>query len=470
MTADGRFTRRVRSAFRREARELLHGGPPTVPALHPIGPDVPDDAHVQQVLDLCMRIGEVLLASGESADETTGTMLRIAAATGLATVDVDITFTSITVCCHRGNAAAPVTSMRLIRQRALDLTRLRQVYRIVERVEDGRLQVAAAAAAMDDAVRAPHPYPRWVATVGWGGLAAAIAVLIGAEPLTAAVAFVVTALIDRLARVLARWGVAPFFRQVLGALLATGATLALFGTGVFAPFTEPSLVVAAGITVLLSGLSVVGAVQDAIAGYYVTAAGRAMEIALLTAGLLTGVVLALKLGFAFGVTLQVAEPVTSGVGRVSLSVLAAGVAAATFALAGYAPLRSLPAAGLAGAAGWATSFAARQFEAFGPIAATGIAAVVVGAAAGVLRRRGGVSSLVVTLAGITPLLPGLVAYRGFYQLAVQGVTDGLVTVTLALGTGIALAAGVALGTFATRPRTPRGPAEGSDEPPDSPRP
>jgi uncharacterized membrane protein YjjP (DUF1212 family) len=464
MTTGGRFTRRVRNTLRREAHGLLHGGPPTVPVLHPVGPDVPDDARVQQVLDLCMRIGEVLLASGESADETTDTMLRIAVAAGLATVDVDITFTSITVCCHRGNAAAPVTTMRLIRQRVLDLTRLRQVYRIVEGVESGRLEVPDAATAMDEAVRAPHPYPRWVATAGWGGLAAAVAVLIGAEPFTAGVAFAVTALIDRLGRVLARWGVAPFFRQVVGALLATGATLALFATGAFAPFTQPSLVVAAMITVLLSGLTVVGAVQDAIAGYYVTAAGRAMEIGMLTAGLLTGVVLALKVGFAFGVTLQVAEPVASGVGRFSLSVLAAGVAAAAFALAGYAPLRSLPIAGLAGAAGWATSVGARQFEAFGPIAATGIAAVVVGAAAGVLRRRGGVSSLVATLAGITPLLPGLLAYRGFYQLAVQGVTDGLVTVTLALGTGIALAAGVALGTFVTRPRTRRVLAEEPDAP------
>jgi uncharacterized membrane protein YjjP (DUF1212 family) len=466
MTAGGRFTRRVRSALRREARGLLHGGPPTAPMLHPVGPVVPDDAHVQQVLDLCMRVGEVLLASGESADETTSTMLRIAAATGLATVDVDITFTSVTVCCHRGNAAAPVTSMRLIRRRALDLTRLRQVYKIVEAVEHGRLDVQSASVAMDGAVRAAHPYPRWVATVGWGGLAAAIAVLIGAEPLTAVVAFVVTALIDRMGRLLARWGVAPFFAQVLGALVATGVTLALFGAGVFGAFTQPSLVVAAGITALLSGFSVVGALQDAIASYYVTAAGRTMEIALLTAGLLTGVVLALKIGFAFGVTLQVAEPVTSGVGRFSLSVLAAGVAAAAFGLAGYAPLRLLPVAALAGAAGWATSFGVRQFVAFGPLAATGIAAIVVGAAAGVLRRRGGVASLVVTLAGITPLLPGLAAYRGFYQLAVQGVADGLVTVTLALGTGVALAAGVALGTFATRPRRTAAPDE-PDDPPES---
>jgi uncharacterized membrane protein YjjP (DUF1212 family) len=464
-----RFTRRVRGALRREAHGLLHGGPPTTPALRPIGPQVPSDARVQQVLDLCMQVGGVLLSSGESAEETTATIVRIAAAAGLPTVDVDITFTSITLCCHRGNAAAPMTSMRLIRYRTLDLSRLAQVKRIAERVENGQLTVRAAERALDAAIRAPHPYPRWVATAGWGGLAASIAVLLGAEPMTAVVAFVVTALIDRTGRLLGRWELPAFFQQVTGGVFATGATLLLFAAGVFGADTRPSLVVAAGVTVLLSGLSVVGTVQDAIGGYYVTAAGRAAEIMLLSAGLLTGVVLALKVGLAFGVNLQVAEPLAPDVGRFGLAVAAAGVGAACYALAGYAPPRALLAAGAAGAAGWATYGATVQLAAFGPVAATGLAAVVVGAAAGLLRRRGGVGPLVVTLAGITPLLPGLAAYRGFYQLSVEGVADGLVTVTLALGVGLALAAGVALGDFITRPRK-AAPAVGPGEPdrPDDP--
>jgi uncharacterized membrane protein YjjB (DUF3815 family) len=64
---------------------------------------------------------------------------------------------------------------------------------------------------------------------------------------------------------------------------------------------------------------------------------------------------------------------------------------------------------------------------------------------------GSVPPLVIALAGIVPLLPGLTAYRGFYQLAVEGVADGLVTVTLALAIGLALAAGVALGQYLVRP-------------------
>jgi hypothetical protein len=115
----------------------------------------------------------------------------------------------------------------------------------------------------------------------------------------------------------------------------------LFAVGVLPPGTQPSLVIAAGITVLLSGLSVVGTVQDAISSYYVTAAGRAAEIALLSAGLLTGVILRLRLGLLLGLTLDPAEPVGADVARFGISTFAAATAAGMFALACYAPLRSL---------------------------------------------------------------------------------------------------------------------------------
>src|SRR5688500_2411649 len=219
MTPVGRFSARLRSKLGREARSLLHAGPPTLRLMAPIGPQVPDDARVQEVLDLCMRVGEVLLSSGESADETTRTMLRLAHVSGLPSVDVDITFTSITICCHRGMAATPVTSMRLVRYRALDLTRLTEVSRIITAVERAELDVRGAAEALANAVAAPHPYPRWVATAGWAGLAASVALLLGAAPITALAAFAVTAIIDRAGRLLNRWGLPAFFQQVVGGTL-----------------------------------------------------------------------------------------------------------------------------------------------------------------------------------------------------------------------------------------------------------
>lgn len=461
-----RFTRRLRGALRRDAKRLLTPGPSTVPMLV-LGPQVPDDAQVQQVLDVCMRVGEILLSSGESVDEVTATMLRLANAAGLPAVDVDITFTSITMCCHRGNAAQPVTSMRLVRYRTLDLSRLADTDRIVADLEAGRIDIRTAANLVSEVVKQRHPYPRWVATVGWAGLAASIALLLGGGAITASAAFVTTAAIDRIGRLLNRIGVASFFQQTLGGLLVTVSTIGLIALGLFPVGTRPSFIVAAGITVLLSGLSVVSTVQDALSSYYLTSAARIVEISLLSAGLLTGVVLGLKFGFAVGVSIEVSGDLPSSAGQFTLSVFAGATSAAFYALAGYTPLKSLPVAGAVGAASWAVFGTLTLFTDVGPITSTGLAAVVVGLAAGLLRRGGKTPPMVVTLAGITPLLPGLAAYRGFYQLAVEGVAEGLVTVTLALATGLALAAGVALGEFVTRPRRTddETPSETTPDPP-----
>ena len=105
---------------------------------------------------------------------------------------------------------------------------------------------------------------------------------------------------------------------------------------------------------LLSGFSLVGTVQDAIGGYHVTAAGRAGEIALLSAGLLTGVVLGLKVAARAGVTMDVAAELPPSGARVAVVLGAAALASAFYALGGYATPLALLVAALAGGAGRGT--------------------------------------------------------------------------------------------------------------------
>jgi len=59
---------------------------------------------------------------------------------------------------------------------------------------------------------------------------------------------------------------------------------------------SPSLVVASGIVLLLSGLSVVGAAEDALEGYYVTAGARGFEVIVLSLGIAVGISVVLSLG------------------------------------------------------------------------------------------------------------------------------------------------------------------------------
>ena len=79
----------------------------------------------------------------------------------------------------RGMAAAPITSMRLVTHRGLDLTLLATVYRLVEAVERGTLGLNETAVALDDAVRATHPYRAGFSMSGSAGPAGALALLLG---------------------------------------------------------------------------------------------------------------------------------------------------------------------------------------------------------------------------------------------------------------------------------------------------
>jgi uncharacterized membrane protein YjjB (DUF3815 family) len=180
-----------------------------------------------------------------------------------------------------------------------------------------------------------------------------------------------------------------------------------------------------------------------------------VEVALLSAGLLAGVILGLRLADWFGISLEVAVPVAADLTRFGVSASAAAAAAAMSALAGYAPLRSLVAAALAGGIGWSAYGALTVFGHLGPVVATGLAAVLVGLLTEVVGRRTALHRQVVVLSGIIPLLPGLTAYRAFFLLAsaqTQDVVAGLVDLTLALAICLALAAGVTLGQFILQPR------------------
>ncbi|MDT8911012.1 threonine/serine exporter family protein [Amycolatopsis sp. PS_44_ISF1] len=422
---------------------------PAVDAGEALGPQPPDDATVNFVLDLALRIGEVQMSSGAGASDVTATIIALAAALGLPHCEVDVIFTSITVTCHRGTDLAPVTALRVVRSRSLDYTRLTETEMLVRKIVRGHMGAEEAYTELRRVTTAKHPYPRWVATVAWGGLAAFVALLLGGGPDIAAVAFVISSVIDRLGRYLNRFNLPFFFQQVVGGLVATLSAMVIVSSGILTT-DKPTLVVAAAVTVLLSGLSTVSAVQDAITGYYVTAAGRTMETALMSAGLITGVVFALKLARMFQLSGKpLLEVTTTTLRYLPVVVIGGAGAAACFALASYSTLRALLVAAAAGAIGTFV-YGGLILLHFQAVSASAIAATLVGFCGGVLSRRLKVTPLVVAVSGITPLLPGLSTYRGLYQLGVEP-GGNISTLMTAVAVGLALAAGVVLGEYLAQP-------------------
>lgn len=417
--------------------------PPTKPLRLP----EPELREAYLVLDLALRAGEVLLYGGAGAADVAATATAIAHACGLQRVECDITFTSITLTYVRAADVAPVTRVRLVRQRALDYTRVTKVHALVDDLLEGRTDRAGAAERLDAIRTSPHPYRSWAVTLWRALLATAIVVLLSGGPVVAAAAFGSTVVVDRVVRRLTRRSVPAFYLNTVGATIATGVAVGLAAADVG---VQPSLVVAGGIILLLPGTVLVGAVQDAITGYLVTASARAFETVILTAGIVTGVALALEIGLRFGVEVQVVGPTPLSLGQLPVQVLAAGVAAASFAAANYAPRRTLVGAGLAGALGWVVLLATRE----GGLSVTfssGAAAVAVGFASYILAQVQRTPPLVYLAAGIIPLLPGLTIYRGMLRISEGDPLGGLVLLSGAATTGLALAAGAILGEFLAQP-------------------
>ncbi|PRY46306.1 threonine/serine ThrE exporter family protein [Umezawaea tangerina] len=413
------------------------------------GPAPLDEPTVHLVLDLALRVGEAQLASGVGAADVTATIIDVTAAYGLPHTEVDVTFTAITVCCHRGTEAAPITTLRVVRSRSLDFTRLAELELLIGRMKGGTITPRDAYGELDRITTAPHPYPRWVATAAWAGMAAGVAVLVGGGLLLALTAAFVTAVLDRVGRVLNRRNLPFFFQQVVGGGLATGAALVMYATDLL-PSVRPSMLVAVGIVVLLSGLSLVSTVQDAISGYNVTAAGRTVEIGLLTAGLISGIALALRAGVQFGIQTSIAEPLPALITDVPVQFAAGAATSFCFAMASYAQPRALLVAAVAGAVG-TTSYGLLAVTGTNAITSSAVAAALVGFGGAVLSRRLRIPTLVVSVAGIGPLLPGWTIYRGLYQLTADGDSAGLSTLVLATGIALALAGGVVLGEHLARP-------------------
>ena len=97
-------------------------------------------------------------------------------------------------------------------------------------------------------------------------------------------------LIDILIRGMSRRRWPMFYQQIAGGMLATGLTIATQAIAeAWTSQINTSLVITASIVLLLSGIGFMGAIQDALSGFYLTAGARILEALLATSGLIAGV-------------------------------------------------------------------------------------------------------------------------------------------------------------------------------------
>lgn len=400
---------------------------------------------IQRTLDLALRVGEMLLANGAGAADVTATMSSIAHHLGLRQALVDVTFTTVHMSYQSSPDEPVVGATRHVRQRETDFDDLTRADHLVRDLLADEIDAEEARIRLAQISSTGHRTPRWAVTLSWGAIGAGIAMLIGGDWLVTLIAAIAATGLEILQRYLTRLRLPFFYAQVAGGLFAS---LLAVGASAVHISADPSLVITASIVMLLAGLGFIGAIQDALTDFYLTAGARILEVMISTAGLIAGVSGGLTVGRLLGVDITL-DPGASGLSQFPLVVTGAALSAGAFAFAGYAPSRVLlPIAGIAGvAAGINLLLAENDLGRAWPAA---IAAIFIGFVSYTVAGWAQVPPLVIVVAAIVPLLPGLSIYRGLSLLGADDYT-GILQMITAAAIAISLASGVILGEYVAQP-------------------
>ncbi|MGW2377232.1 threonine/serine ThrE exporter family protein [Kitasatospora sp. NPDC001683] len=414
------------------------------------GADEPGPAEVAAVLDLALLVGELMLACGEAAEGVEAAMLAVARTYRARPCDPQVTFTRVAISYQQGPGEPPVTAERTVHHPGGDYAGLAALFRLVTEITAGGLAVDAAHRRLRAVRRHRRHYPVWALVLSSGLLAGVATLLIGGRADARAWLVFVCAVVaamagNRLAALVGRHDLPEFYR------IATAATPAAV-VGILMSFNQlhlrGSVVITGGLYALLPGWPMVAAVQDGLAGFYLTAAARLLEVLYLLAGVVVGVMSVLYVGVNNGADLA-AQSVPTSLSNPPLQLAAAILLALAFAVLLNTERATLPAVLVNSVAGW-TTYAVLVDAGGEPIMATGLAAVLVGLSGQLMARYRGSSALPFVTAALGPLLPGALLYFGLLAFVRGEPETGLSGLGRATATAMALAIGVNLGREAAR--------------------
>lgn len=407
-----------------------------------VGPAVP------RVLDLTLRIGELLLAGGENAEDVEAAMFAVCRSYGLDRCEPNVTFTLLSISYQPSLVEDPVTASRTVRRRGTDYTRLAAVYQLVDDLSDTEthLSLEEAYRRLAEIRRNRHPYPGWALTMASGLLAGSASVLVGGDLIVFVAAALGAMLGDRLAWLCAGRGLPEFYQFTVAAMppAAIGVALTVAHVDV-----KASAVITGGLFALLPGRALVAGVQDGLTGFYITASARLLEVLYFFVGIVVGVLVVLYFGVQLGAklnpdaALHIPEEPYWQLGASMLLSL-------TFAVLLQQERSTVLAVTLNGGVAWAVYGAMYYAGDLSPVASTAVAAGLVGLFGQLLARYRFASALPYTTAAIGPLLPGSATYFGLLSIAQNQVDEGLVSLSKAAALAMAIAIGVNLGSEISR--------------------
>jgi uncharacterized membrane protein YjjP (DUF1212 family) len=409
-------------------------------------------------LRLAITASDLLLSMGVAANSVVSRALDITEAYCDKPANITITYDLLYISQIRGYEDEPFTLIRPIPPRAVNNMTIQAIQKLIYEIRTNKLSLDKAESRMDKILNHPANYPTWVPRLANIAIAPTVVLMYTTNWRIIVLTAIGALFVNVIVTVLGQRLTVPFFKQAAASTVVTLIAAAVTWLGhknvSFFVGLDPTLIVVGGIFLLISGLAIVGAVQDALEEYYLTATARLLRVTLLTLGIVAGILFGTYIAQQLGVNIAVSPnplPLTT----LHFQILGGALAAAAQALATQTRLRAVIWAGLIGGGSLGIMYASANLG-ISIIAASGVAALFVGLAASLFSRLWRTPSSGIIASGILPLVPGVTLYTGLMQLVsyppgneffMHGVSSMFSTINAAL----AIAIGASLGSLMGRP-------------------
>lgn len=412
-----------------------------------------------RALRLTIDVADRLLSMDAAASDVVHMALGITNTYCTRRVHIDISYTMLTISQDRGLDREPLTLIRTITPRATHYQTVQKLQELCNKIRDSKMSLEAAEQQLDLILATQRYYPQWVTHIAGGGISAGVSILYTGSMTIVALAFILGSLTSWLLTRMGRLGVPTFFMQVIAATLITliaGALTWAVESGYLEiiSYVNPTLLIVGGIVLLLAGMMIVNAFQDAIDEYYLTASARILKVLMMTGAIVMGVAVGLYLAKIMNISF-LATPERLTLTSINYQYIGAAIIAAAFALGNHSRLTGVVLAGGIGVLGYYCFLFAINLG-FDTIPSYGLAAAFIGLSSTLISRLWRVPSMATISAGIIPLVPGLTLYNGL-MLTIQNAPgtalfdEGLGTLLRALIIALSIAAGASFGNILGRP-------------------
>lgn len=412
-----------------------------------------------RAMRLVATMSDHLMSRGMAASDVVHIGLGVISTYCSRKVHIDISSTILTLSQDRGVDKEPLTIVRTVTPRGTD-------YRLVELMEElgrdiryGHLPLDKAERSLDEILALPRLYPRWMAHVAAGGVSTGVVMLYSGSPTVWLIAFMMGFMVNVTLYRMAKMGVPSFYSQAAAGLVVTVVAViaSLLATYDILPFLDgvnPTFIIVGGLVLLVAGMMITSAFQDAIDEYYVTAGARLLKVVMMTGAIVVGVTIGLYVATRFGVELAT-TPARLSLAEINYRYLGAAVLAASFAFGNQTRVLGVILSGLVGLFSLYVLLLMTNIG-MGVIPSSGIAAACVGLAATLISRTFKISSVVTISSGVLPLVPGLTLYSALTYIAQSDPSTadfdyGTMLLTRAVLIAVVVAAGATFGNLIGRP-------------------